>query len=85
MIVEADCANGSNTVCNKTVTNSGKAAPEEGSKQNQNGIRYGVLPRRMMVIMSISCLIAVKNGQTNKGALTLRITPSIPIGGTCNC
>ncbi len=46
-----------------------KQHPEEGSKQNQNGIRYGVLPRRKKVMMSISCLIAVKNGQTNKGAL----------------
>lgn len=48
---------------------------EEGSKQNQNGIRYGVLPRQMKVMMSISCLIEVKNGQTNKGAFRHEVHP----------
>ncbi len=46
-IEEVNCANGSNIVRNKIVTNSGKAAPRRGSKQNQNGIRYGVLARWM--------------------------------------
>lgn len=52
-----------------------KQHPEEGSKQNQNGIMYGVLPRRMKAMMSISCLIEVKNGQTNKGAFCYEVHP----------